>query len=395
MRDQEMMATISADVLIISLLATMPLGVMAGTQLIKRLPESLAAFIGPAILGLVVTIVVVLDSATGHQGNAANGYPVTSIGDSAAMRCVLAIMLWVGSLSTAVCAFKATLAPFISQIAAQSTSLAFLAAAVSATLLPSVFIQVKCQHAWRRFDELVDSSRIGEARDELLVVLRLSPHSNWQGRSVTEAFQRVQAEYDGVEQSLSQLPHPPSDTQTALQQARLLAILGKTDLALTYLEELPGDSQSIDVPLLRATILETQQAWNKATAEYLSARKLLLDSGESYKMSSQWLTALRGEAFCRRKAGDLSGAEKAYLQLVQASPTSDHAMLLAYFYEDTQQTSSAREWIREAIRIDPAVEAEARPLWAKLETNHFGCFQAYRDPSKPKVRSPDSLKNAD
>jgi len=386
-----MMATMSADILLISLLATMPLGVMIGTQLVKRLSGSLTAFIGPAILALVVSIVVVLSSAIGNQEHTLNGYPVATVGDTAVMRCALGLLFWIGSVSTVLCVFKTKLAAWSDQIAVQSSGWAFLAASVSATLLPTIFVHVKCQHAWKRFDELVDSSRIGEARDELRTVMRLSPNLSKQGRSVAEAFQWVQAEYDRIEQVRSQLPHPPGDTKTALQQARLLAILGKTDLAIGYLEQFPAASQSIDGALLRATIFETHQAWDKATAEYTLAKKLILASGEYYKTSDQWLTALRGEAFCRRKAGDLIGAEKAYLELVQASPTAGHAMLLAYFYEDIQQTDAARQWIREAIRIDPAVEAEARPLWAKLESSHFGCFQAYRDLGKPGSRKPSPL----
>lgn len=391
MRDQEMMATMSADILLISLLATLPLGAMIGSQLVRRFSGSLTAFIGPAILGLVASVVIVLSPAIGHQAHSMNGYPVATVGDTAVMRCILSLLFWIGSVSTVLCMFKVKLTAWSDQIANQSNALAFLAAAISAMVLPPIFVHVKCQHAWKRFDELVESSRIGEARDELLMVLRLSPNSTWQGRSVAEAFQWVQAEYDRVEQVRSQLPHPPADAQTALQQARLLAILGKTDLAIDYLEQFPAASQSIDGALLRATILETRQAWDEAMAEYLSAQKLLSDSGESYKLSDQWLTALRGEAYCRRKAGDILGAENAYLELAQASPTVGHAMLLAYFYEDTQQTSAARQWIREAIRIDPAVEAEARPLWTKLESSHFGCFQAYRDLDKPDSWKPSPL----
>lgn len=75
------------------------------------------------------------------------------------------------------------------------------------------------------------------------------------------------------------------------------------------------------------------------------------------------------------------GAERAYLKLMRAAPSGTHALLLARFYEDTQQTSSARRWIREAVRLDPSYGEEAERLRDKLSTSHFGCFQAYRERS--------------
>lgn len=371
------------DILLLNFLATMPLGSMIASQLFARLSRGLAAIFGPSMLVFAVAVLIILVSARVQSVDTIDGYLVDDLIDSAVMRFMIALLFWIGGVVTLLSILDASWVRWPVPNRLRISGLAFLAATLPAVLLPPVYVHTKCQHAWKRFYELVDSSRIGEARDQLLVVLRLSPNSTWQGRSAGESFQWIQAEYERIEQTCGQLQQRPVDSQTALQQARLLAILGKTELALECLAQSPIADQSIEGNLLRATILETRQQWDAAIECYTNTQKQILDDGTAEDIRDQWTSALRGEAFCRRKAGDYSGSEKAYLRLVQEDPTGENAMLLAYFYEDTQQTDAARRWVREAVRIDPSVTNQARPLWGKLETSHFGCFQAYRDHDKP------------
>lgn len=357
----------------------MPIGILVSSHLLKYVSKSVAGFIGFALVGMAIALLTVLNLSV-DGGNAATlGYTAGILSGGAVMRSILAFIFWMGVVLVAAVIVKSKMTQWVNHIANQSDGIAFFASAVAAMLMPLVFVQVRCQHGWKRFEDLSESMRIGEARSELLTVMRLSSNSSWQGRSVAEAFQSVQAEYDRIEQARQRLPHPPEDSQTAIQQARFLAILGETDAALSYLEQFPAVARSADAALLRATVFETRQVWHDATSEYVLAQKRLMAGGESDESSPQWQTALRGEGFCRRKSGDLRGAERAYLKLMDAAPTGSNALLLAYFYEDVQESKAAQRWIQEAVRLEPAFGDEAQRLLVKLKTSHFGCFQAFRN----------------
>ena len=159
-------------------------------------------------------------------------------------------------------------------------------------------------------------------------------------------------------------------------------------LALQTTAQFPEASRSAGAALLRATIHETRRDWRDAIEEYVLSQELLTADGEPVKNSERWRTALRGDGFCRCKAGDLDGAERAYLKLMSAAPAANHALLLAYFYEDTQKTADAQRWLQEAVRLEPSHGEEAERLWAKLTTSHFGCFQAYRQKNQPTLTVP-------
>ncbi|TVP96728.1 MAG: hypothetical protein EA381_16820 [Planctomycetaceae bacterium] len=376
------------DVFLVAMAFAMPLGVLAAAHVSGRVSNSLALLAGFGLVGLSIVVLAMLNHAVDSGSYEASGMAVGVFGGGAALRSVLAILFWVGCVLAAVSIFTGSLKPLLSHVARQSDVVTFVAAAVATLLMPSLYVQVRCENGWKRFEELNESTRIGEARAELLTILRLAPNSSWRGRSVTESFREVQAEYDRIEQARKQLPHPPGDPETALQQTRFLAILGETELALSYLAQFPEASQSADAALLRATIHETRRDWRDAIEEYVLSQQLLTADGEAVKNSERWQTALRGEGFCRRKAGDLDGAERAYLKLMSSAPEANHALLLAYFYEDTQKTSDAQRWLQETVRLEPAYGEEAERLWAKLTTSHFGCFQAYRQKSQPTLTVP-------
>lgn len=369
----------------------MPLGILVSSHLLKYVSKSVAGFIGFALVGMAIALLTVLNISVERGGTATLGYTAGILSGGAAMRSILALIFWMGGVLVATVIVKGRMTQWVNHVANQSDGIAFFASAVAATLMPLVFVHVRCQHGWKRFEDLSESMRIGEARSELLTVMRLSPNSSWQGRSVAEALQSVHSEYDRIEQARQRLPHPPEDSQTVIQQARFLAILGETDAALSYLDQSPAALRSVDAALLRATIFETRQAWHVATSEYVLAQKRLMASGESDESSPQWQTALRGEGFCRRKSGDLHGAERAYLELMKAAATGSNALLLAFFYEDVQESKAAQRWIQEAVRLDPANGDEAQRFLAKLETSHFGCFQAFRNSRQQAINGESSL----
>lgn len=356
----------------------MPLGLLLAAHISGRVSMPLAGILGFGSIGVSIAILAILNRAVDRGAGASAGITADILGGGGVYRGVLSVLLSTGCCLAVVSVSAGNLMQLMKRVTRQADGTTFVVSAVAAMLMPLLFVQVRCQHGWKRFDELIESTRIGEARSELLIVLRLAPNSSWRGRSVAESFREVQAEYDRIEQARQQLPHPPDDFEGVLRQARYLAILGERDLALSYLEQFPVASQSVGSALLRGTIFETRRAWREAIAEYVLGQKLLKESGDSLEPSQEWRTALRGEGFCRRKAGDLHGAEQAYLKLMRAAPSGSSALLLAHFYEDTQQTSDASRWLREAVRLDPTCNEEAERLWDKLTTSHFGCFQAHR-----------------
>lgn len=373
---------ITIDVFLVGFAFALPLGLLVAAHVSACLSNSVAGLIGFGLVGLAIVILVLLNLTVDRGAWEASGNAAGPFGGGAALRSLLAILFWLGGVLVAVSIFAEKLKWLMTQIVRRWSGLAIATSALMAVLMPRVYVEARCLHGWKRFDELSESTRIGEAHSELLTILRLAPNSSWRGRSVTEAFRAVRAEYDRIESARLRIPHPPVNAEDALQQARYLAILGKPDLALSYLDQFPAASQSVEAALLRGTMMEARQSWREAIAQYDLGKKLLRESGESLEVTQDLFTALRGVAFCRRKAGDLQGAERAYLELMRLAPSGSHALLLAYFYEDTQQTSAAQRWSREAVRLKPALREEAELLIRKLSTVHFGCFQVYRERSR-------------
>jgi hypothetical protein len=373
---------ITIDVFFVGLAFALPLGLLVAAQVSACVSNSAAGLMGFGLIGLSIVVLVVLNLAVDREAWEASGNAIGTFGGGAALRSLFAFLFWVGGMLVAVSIFAGKLNWLMTEIVLRSSGAAIVTSALAAVLMPLVFVQVRCLHGWKRFDELSESTRIGEARSELLTILRLAPNSSWRGRSVTDALRAVRAEYDRIESARQRIPHPPGNAEDALQQARFLAILGKSDLALSYLEQFPAASQSVEAALLRGTMMEARQSWREAIVQYELGKKLLRESGESREGAQELQTALRGEGFCRRKAGDLQGAEQAYLELMRSAPSGSHALLLAYFYEDAQQTSAAQRWSREAVRLEPALREQAELLLEKLSTSHFGCFQVYRERSR-------------
>jgi len=57
------------------------------------------------------------------------------------------------------------------------------------------------------------------------------------------------------------------------------------------------------------------------------------------------------------------------------APDADSHFLLAQFYEDTQQTASARRHAQRAVALAPErYQERAEQLLNKLATFHFGCL---------------------
>jgi len=88
------------------------------------------------------------------------------------------------------------------------------------------------------------------------------------------------------------------------------------------------------------------------------------------------IQATQGVAFSQRKLGRYRDAEIAYLELVKLAPSADVYFLLGQFYEESQQTEPARDWIR--LAMERAPERYRKPgerLLKSMQMSHFGCLR--------------------
>jgi tetratricopeptide (TPR) repeat protein len=159
-----------------------------------------------------------------------------------------------------------------------------------------------------------------------------------------------------------------------ITRGRALAILGRTNEALEILG--PCNESNSDRWLLEGTIRENRGEWDLGSLAYVRAATQLLAGPKSQR--SRLIQAVRGNGYCKRKAGRYREAEAAYLHLLSLAPTAESHFLAAQFYEDAQSTSSALRHARQAMALDPDRYGEqGRKLVDKLQTLHFGCWGVY------------------
>jgi tetratricopeptide (TPR) repeat protein len=243
--------------------------------------------------------------------------------------------------------------------------------------LPWVYLEARRSHDDRELAELLDQSRLGEARMLARRLLVLDPNRQFRGQQLFEVVTELDRAVGEIESRIA-VPMPPGDADEArLARARDLAILGRTAEALAVLSEgaaLVGLPRALT---LRGTIHQSRSEWHySSTAFHRAAAKLDL-LPPSPERTASLLEATTGIAFAERKLGHNAAAEAAYQQVLQLDPSADTHYLLAQFYEGTQQAAKAQFHARQAMTIAPERYAQpAQRLIDKLVTHHFGCWGA-------------------
>lgn len=381
-----MLPFVTLDVLLVALLAAFPLGLLAAAQVVSWGHRGLAGLL--AISAWILTgMLLLLCNTFPEQSQPAWPAGGLLIRGGLAGLCCFGLVLIIYAWS------PARLQELLRLIHVQSTPGLLMAAFGVAFGVPAIHVEARCQHERTRFEELYGDSRLGEAHALLRDLLALQPQFRWQDRPGQTLLRELEQELQRVEQARQQIPNPPRHLEDILQQAQSLGILGQSELALAYLDQFPQIQDSAEGTQLRGLIHETRREWSQAISAYTRSQQLsqaVVDTDSIQKSTSEfstetaaapdatYLAALKGEAFCRRKAGDLPGAEQGYLRLMNLAPTAEHAFLLAQFYEDSQQTTQAHHWAQEAQKRDPAYAAAVLQLSNKLTTSHFGCWSVYR-----------------
>jgi tetratricopeptide (TPR) repeat protein len=263
----------------------------------------------------------------------------------------------------------------------QTTFAILLVESVTLVFLPQLYIHARCTHDVNLAVQLSRDSRYGEARTLLHRVLVLRPKVRWNGSSVADAARNIDDIVRRLEQRVAPpLPENPTSDE-CIERAELLAILGRTADALAVLDrQALADSPQVDN--LRGIIHETRGQWAIARDSYARGRAALQSQPDSPARLPAIQESTRGIAFCERKLGHLHQADAAWQQLLALAPTAETHMLLAQFYEDTQQTAKAQFHAEQATQLAPAnspIPRQARQLQNKLLTSHFGCLGIISD----------------
>ncbi len=256
-------------------------------------------------------------------------------------------------------------------------------------LLPATYVDARCRHDVVRLGELLEQSRLGEARALVGRLLALNSQRQCQGRPLPQIAADLEQFTAGIEARVS-VPLPANaGGAERLERARQFAILGRNACALDELQLVRESAVAPDADLLRGTIQENEETWPAALESYRSARAAWGARPPAARQQAGLLRATLGVAYCQRKLGSYAEAEATYRQAFLLAPTADTHFLLAQFYEDTQQADKALEHARRAMALAPErYRLEGEKLIRRLTVSDFSCLRVF---SAQKQRSGAAL----
>ncbi|SRR6056297_336390 len=246
-------------------------------------------------------------------------------------------------------------------------------------LVPATYVQARCRHDADRLQDLLEQSRLGEARMLALRVLALDGSAHVQNRPLGPVAADLARTVAYLESRVAQPLSAGASDEQWLQRVRELAIVGDHDAALGLMAASSRRARLPQACNLRGTILETLGQWQAAGQAYRSAKSAWQDRldwpDQTEECRAGLIRAATGIGYSERKLGHHRNAEAAYLERLTLAPTADSHFLLAQFYEHAQQIGSARRHARRAMTLDPQqYRTQGELLLNKLATFHFGCF---------------------
>ena len=249
-------------------------------------------------------------------------------------------------------------------------------------LVPRIYLDARGRHDAEQYFSLRQQSRIGEASSLLRRMLILDPTIRKDGHFLRREQSELNREIDSLNrQASTELPAMASFNQR-LQRARMLAMLGHTNDAINILIEKSETTNSVEACSLLGTMHENKHDWKSAIRFYGTAETLLKSSPAETDSSVEAYQVALGAAYCYRRLGRLNEARARYLRLLEINPNADTHFLLAQFFEDIQETSSAQHHALEAARLDPNRYRErGNQLTRKMRTLHFRCLSVSGDSS--------------
>jgi len=292
------------------------------------------------------------------------------------LRIVLALGLDLGLVSLALVILPRAQQP--SRMSTRRFLVRGLVGILAAMMLPTVYVQARCQHEGSVLQELLEQSRLGEARVLVQDLRRLSPTMTWHGRSLKAVAREMDRQIREIESQIARSLEGVETEAHRLHRCRNLAMLGRTTEALASLSLLQDSHVGVDACHLSGLIHEASKDWETARDFHRRAKSGLLRQAANDGLDHQIARAAVRVGFCERKLGNYELAEVEYRDALARSPSADNHFLLAQFYEDMQQTEKSLTHARIAMQLAPQrFQQEGRLLVRKLTVGHFGCLQAY------------------
>ena len=254
-------------------------------------------------------------------------------------------------------------------------------ALMTAVLVPAIYIQSRVDEIVTTVEESLGSGRLGDARRLTREVCVLAPWQKIGDLPAGDLARDLDRSCYEIERNLGFMQlEPVGSEEAAYQQARLLTILGKGEAAIRLLA--PWKDQKTVSPLtcqLLGNIYQQQEQWGESERWYQKSLNAWKRLPHSEQQQAGIVSAWKGIAFAERKRGNYEEAESAYLSALSLAPTADQHYLLAQFYEDTQQTSKAREHALQAMALNADRYGKSgQKLITSLQQQHFGCLNVWR-----------------
>ena len=350
---------------IVQIVCTLPLAFWASSTAARHVKGPALAIVLAALIGVGWLLVA---TGTAPAGPLAGGRVTLAVWRLAAVL----------SLATALLLAAATLAqrgPRRNGLPALPSKLLPIWSLCVAAVAPALFVEAHIERDAHRLVELVEQSRLGSAAELARTLHTLDPQRSIDGYPLAAVADQLQLRVAELQDAVSRPLAVDAAPAERMARARDLAALGRDVEALETVSTLQDGPLAAEACNLAGVLYEDQQRWEAGLAAYQQARALAGAQADLEEQTLLLAEAARGVAYCERKQGRNQAAEAAYLELLALVPTAETHFLLAQFYEDTQQTSLAREHADRAAALAPAQFAgPVRSLKNRLSTAHFGCW---------------------
>lgn len=249
---------------------------------------------------------------------------------------------------------------------------------VFATVVPSLYLESRCEYHRQRLADLLGQFRLGPALQLADQLNAISPRQEVNGLWVSRIATDLQAAVAEIESQIAQALPSQATPDERVERARQLAILGRV-----------GETERVLAPLVQPAARNPQacnllglayegsQQWRDSLYWYNEAERIL-SGGTGGEVRDDLLQAIMGIAYAQRKLGHYREAEVAYQRCLELDSSAAMNFLMAQFYEDAQQATKAQQHAALAMTLDPArYQVAGRALIDQLETNHFGCLSVF------------------